>query len=100
MRKIEVKMLEAFRSGKSFNGGNTVVTKGGEIYLHGNLIAWKRRGAIFISNRGWETPTTKSRLNALGAGIYQKNFNWFWKDGKKFPYNQLVNIKTGKLFSI
>ena len=72
---------------------------------HGNIIALKDRksGAIQITNCGWETNTTKERLNGLIQAvkgheqkIYQKNFNWYWDiDGVKteFPYAQYVTLQ-------
>ena len=55
-----------------------------EVRLHGNLIA--RVGDTFLElfDGGWQTNTTKSRLNAIlsehgcpGDGVFQKNFQWF-----------------------
>ena len=54
-----------------------------EVRLHGNLIA--RVGDTFLElfDGGWQTVTTKSRLNAIlrvhgtGERISQKNWNWF-----------------------
>jgi len=38
-----------------------------------------------ITNAGWQSNTTKERLNGLsGVSIYQKNFQWFL-NGK--PWN-------------
>ena len=53
-----------------------------------NLIAWLDTATndLNISSAGWETVTTKSRLNALldefrdGAKIFQKNWEWFFSD--------------------
>lgn len=74
MRVIEAKMVEAVRTGSSMKSGNTeVITRTREdgarittVYLHGNMIAqngtiagWRFRLA------GWNTPTTRSRINAL-----------------------------------
>ena len=54
-----------------------------EVRLHGHLIAWYRHddNTVGISSCGYETNTTKSRLNAIlstfysGVGIFQKNWN-------------------------
>lgn len=73
MRQIEKQMLEAVKNGSSMSVGNTrVVWKDGycDVLLHGNHIA-----RIFTDGRGeftlagWDTPTTRSRLNALGVGV-------------------------------
>lgn len=68
-------------AGKAKKVGNTR-TNGKEIFLHGNLIARKTNLGIEITSAGWQTTTTKERLNGLldqiGVGrIYQKNFNWY-----------------------
>ena len=93
MRKIEQQMLDAIRERKDWKSSNTEVTavyfRHGErniervnVYLHGNPIAQITHDLVTICDCGWQTPTTKSRLNAIlhylcGAGIYQKNHKWF-----------------------
>ena len=82
MRKIEQQMLNAIDNRKSWQSGNTAVTIrfNGDlsVYLHGNHIA--DVGAIVGADRKflvvntetlrrWATPTTKSRLRALGADV-------------------------------
>ena len=55
------------------------------VYLHGHQIATfcHETKAVKLSSCGYETVTTKSRLNAIldevkwGAKVFQKNFNWF-----------------------
>lgn len=54
--------------------GKTVST----VYLHGNMIAQLSDGAWGFKLVGWNTATTKSRINALAkhwgrAGVHQKN---------------------------
>ena len=57
------------------------------IYLHGHQIATFDHNlkAVKLSSCGYETVTTKSRLNAIleevkyGCKVLQKNFNWFVK---------------------
>ena len=59
-----------------------------EVRLHGNLIAWydHNKQSLGISSCGYETNTTKSRLNALlyetftGNKIVQKDFTWYVQD--------------------
>lgn len=97
MRKIEEKMVNAVRNCKYFCEGNTKVepTQGAVmVYLHGNLIFKKSRvnGCADAFNMcGWNTPTTRSRLNALGVGVYQKNFEAY-RDGKPVPTHGWVTI--------
>ena len=93
MRKITEDAIRAFRNGRTFNRGNTEVKVWlGErfpqmaLMLHGNTIATLSRDGLFITSAGWETTTTKERLNGLpNVHIVQKNFEWFlngeWWDG-------------------
>ena len=98
MRKIEALMIAAIRNGKDFRQANTEVehwivdedTTGWTVRLHGHEICEQTNsGAMIISDCGWQTATTKSRLNALlgefyrdDAGIYQQDFQWYLQLGK------------------
>ena len=98
MRKIERQMLHAVNTpGKDWRNSNTSVSWSDddqfvEVRLHGHIIAsvnW-RTNTLCISDCGWQTSTTKSRLNALlgdltpgRAGIYQRNYQWFLDRGHK-----------------
>lgn len=71
MRKIEEKMMEALRTRTPMNMGNTRVDSEGRVYLHGNHIAnYAEDGMVEVNEytlAKWPTPTTKSRLRAMGA---------------------------------
>lgn len=96
MRKIEKEMLVAIEQRKWFNKRNTCVDYvdagnphglRAEIYLHGNHIAdyWYESKTLDVDVRTllfWPTPTTKSRLRALGANVYTKNYQ-IYLDGVK-----------------
>ena len=90
MRKIEMEMNSAIRNKQNFSKSNTMVRYDAaenlsRVYLHGNNIAdyCHTKGKAWISSCGWETVTTKSRLNAFlyevayGVSIFQKNWEWF-----------------------
>ena len=89
MRKIEQQMCAAIHNNKNWQSGNTAVTfdadtNNSKVFLHGNLIAVVGDEHLEILDGGWQTNTTKSRINALcsefciaGEGIFQKNFQWF-----------------------
>ena len=90
MRKIETQMNSAIRSRRDWHSGNTRVEitadKRALVYLHGNLIANVDNNDIQIFDGGWQSVTTKSRLNAIieefimpAAGVFQKNWEWFVK---------------------
>ena len=96
MRKITVSAVSAFFAGVPFSSGNTVVTVNSSLQctsmlLHGNTIAvrYPITGHTHISDAGWQTHTTKERLNGIleQAGIKgackigQKDFAWYWKEG-------------------
>ena len=89
MRKIESQMCQAVLNNKNWTSGNTSVmideeTNTSSVYLHGNLIATVTDNDMTIYDGGWQTNTTKSRLNALcdefcisGEGVFQSNFLWY-----------------------
>lgn len=103
MRVCEQKMLRLLKEMKSGNcGGNTkVVVVDGEavVYLHNNAIARyaPQDKLLGISNCGWETSTTKSRLNAilrsLGlTGIHQHKFVWY-RGNERFLTREWINLQ-------
>lgn len=73
MRKIEETMCEAVKAHKNWTCNNTrVVNVSGvsHVYLHDNLIAImvdEKHGKFTLA--GWNTPTTRSRLRALGINV-------------------------------
>ena len=109
MRKVEQQMNEAILYRKDFFKGNTSVenyiTETGAreaiVKLHGNHIATVGE-TLQICDAGWQTVTTKSRLNALcnefaeGCYVFQKNFDWFLGDADgnvlPFPTEEFVTV--------
>ncbi len=90
MRKIEQQMNFAISNKADWSNSNTRVefnsnTNCSSIYLHGHQIATFDHNlkAVKLSSCGWQTVTTKSRLNAIlnevkwGCKVFQKNFDWF-----------------------
>ena len=89
MRKIESQMCQAVQQNINWKNANTEVTIDKEtntssVYLHGNLIATVTDNDMTIYDGGWQSNTTKSRLNALcdafcvsGEGVFQKDFAWY-----------------------
>ena len=87
MRKIETQMNAAIQANQDWKSGNTqVITIEGVsfVYLHGNQIATIDDDSMTIFDGGWQSNTTKSRLNALcsefcitGEGVFQKDFVWY-----------------------
>ena len=80
-------MCSAIQSNKNWTSGNTsVITEDNisKVYLHGNQIATIDDDSMTIYDGGWQSVTTKSRLNALcdefcvaGEGVFQKDFVWY-----------------------
>jgi hypothetical protein len=90
MRKVTSSIQSAFYYGESKKVSNTH-TDGKAIYLHGNKIAEKRDGYLWITNAGWQSNTTKERLNALACvSIQQKNGKWFL-NGKEWN-GEWINV--------
>jgi hypothetical protein len=81
MRLIEKEMLNAIEQGMNWNKDNTAVNCHGSlihVYLHGNHIATVIRGSEMVevnkrTLKQWATPTTKSRLRALGVDVCTRN---------------------------
>ena len=93
MRKIEANMCDAIQANQDFKSGNTqVITIEGVsfVYLHGNQIATVTDDSMTVFDGGWQSTTTKSRLNAIinefcnafTDGVFQKDFAWFIRDNK------------------
>jgi len=114
MRKIESQMCQAIKDNKSWKSGNTEVQYVGDdlsiVYLHGNKIAVVDDTTMSIFDGGWQSVTTKSRLNALcdefcisGEGVFQKDFLWYVRkfvgciNGKNVYQTQ--DFKSGYLFA-
>lgn len=51
---------------------NNTSTDGVTLYLHGNAIAEWRKGKLYVSTAGWNTVTTRQRLNML-PGVHAHN---------------------------
>ena len=93
MRKIESNMNAAIKANKNWTNANTTVTTTdgvSEVRLHGNLIAKVGDDFVTVFDGGWQSNTTKSRLNAIinefccafTDGIFQKDFAWYVRDNK------------------
>ena len=93
MRKIETQMIQAIKDNTNWTSANTCVTLEdgiSKVYLHGNLIAKVGDDFVTIFDGGWQSNTTKSRLNAIinefccafTDGVFQKDFAWYIRDNK------------------
>ena len=105
MRKIESQMNAAIQNNTDWRSANTRVENNdgvSTVYLHNNKIAEVGDDFLRVFDGGWQSNTTKSRLNALinefcngvTDGVFQKNFQWFIMDNK-----QVVDFQNGYTFA-
>ncbi len=103
MRSIEIKMNQAVQSGNDFSLANTSVHhhEGVAIVrLHGNKIAEIGDDFMTLFDGGFQSKTTKSRLNALmaefcnpGECVFQKAYQWFIKaNGVTVPFQSGIKL--------
>ena len=107
MRKLEKQMNSALLRKANWAGSNTTVqynelTNCSQVLLHGHNIATldHHTNALKLSSCGYETVTTKSRLNAIldevkyGCHVFQKQFDWYLSTN-----NQTVDFWDGMILS-
>ena len=91
MRKITRMACQAFENGRDFQLSNTIV-KNDKMYLWGNRIAFKQDGKLYVSMCGYNTNTTRERLNGL-SGV--------WATSKNFtPYINGVQVKSYGVYEV
>ena len=97
MRKVTQQIANAFKQNKSTSKGNTR-TNGNTVFLHTNRIVERdESGAIYMSLAGWNTATTRDRLNGiaealgLNASFTQKNFEPYF-NGKPISSNDWIKV--------
>ena len=88
MRLIEQQMIAAINNNQNWQSANTEVICQQDgvsiVYLYGSKIAEIGDDYLTLFDGGYQSNTTKSRLNALcseycitGEGVFQKNYQWF-----------------------
>ena len=112
MRKIERQMNFAISNKGNWSLSNTSVeynesTNCSNVFLHGHNIATVDHAtkSVKLSSCGWETPTTKSRLNAIlqevktGFSVFQKQFEWFLNgQGKTVDFfDGMILLNSGEV---
>ena len=112
MRKIETQMLEAIENQLNWQVANTQVinselasdgTVVSVVKLHGHKIAVIGDNFIQLFDGGWQTATTKSRLNAIlkgfgvaGESVFQKAGKWFVRVHEDFKVDfQIIEFTSG-----
>ena len=97
MRVIEKQMNDAITASKDWKKDNTeVVTCShvSDVFLYGNLIARIGETWIELFDGGYQSATTKSRLNAILSAhgcdneyVFQKKGEWFLNyQGAPIPF--------------
>jgi hypothetical protein len=102
MRKIEAQMNRAISQEIDWKCKNTqVINIEGVsfVYLYSNLIAMVGDTWLELFDGGWQSNTTKSRLNAIlsehgtGERVYQKDFQWFVSTSNgEVPFNNGIKL--------
>ena len=83
-------MCDAISNNENWQSSNTTVVTQQDnvsfVYLHGNKIAEIGDDYLQIFDGGYQSTTTKSRLNALckefcidGESVFQKDYTWYVK---------------------
>ena len=89
MRKVTNEIANAFAQGESKAVGNTW-TDGQAVYLHGNKITERTENGIFMTLAGWNTTTTRERLNGIAQVLgFDVSFNQ--KDFEPYLNGSIVN---------
>lgn len=92
-------------TGRNKNGrklaNNTYAERRGDniaIRLHStDVLTFFPDGKIVVNSGGWKTVTTKGRINAYlprPFGINQKDFAWYWEDGRPFNDGDSVRVQN------
>lgn len=80
MRKITAEITRAFEGRYALKIDNSR-TDGQSLWLFDNRIAEWRGDGLWISNAGWQSKTTKERLNGLSrVSISQRSGTWYLND--------------------
>ena len=111
MRLIEHQMCKAVQHRINWKKDNTQVIYSPNrevscVYLHGNLIATIDKYQVEVYDGGWQSNTTKSRLNALinslcdgyNQGVYQHKFEWFVTDNTDHYKRNVIPFENGYTF--
>ena len=86
-RVVTDKVVGAFMSGMPKRVSNTS-TDGKILKLYNNPIAKWENGKLYISSAGYQTATTKERLNGIpGVSVNQKQGMWYL-NGKGWINNE------------
>ena len=95
MRKITSKAIAAFTNNRNFRDGSTEVQSGdgiAHLLLHGNAIARKDAKGLSINLCGWNTNTTRDRLNGLPGVSVSTRKGQAYLNGNPIPSDGWVFV--------
>ena len=95
MRQITKEVTRAFLNDQKFSKSNSMVVRVDgvtSLLLWGNRIAYKKDGKLFVTMCGYNTVTTRERLNGIPClSVTSKNFT---------PYINGVEVSSYKTYEI
>lgn len=100
-------VINAFLSKKDKKINNTE-SLGGILFLFGNKIAEWREDGIWVTTAGWQTVTTRDRLQLLGANLKVRKGVWYlnneewqgnWVNMEHYTKEKIINKQNKQLFS-
>lgn len=89
MRKTTQRIAEAFKNGKKLTLGNTN-TDGQTVCLHGNAIMRKTENGLYVTLAGWNTNTTRERINGI---LHVLGKDSFFSQRNFIPYYNKTRCK-------
>lgn len=95
MKKITEQAVSAFKSDRCFLSGNTQVRVNNgrtELLLFGNIIAKKEGDDLWINLCGWNTSTTRERLNGLPFVSLRTKKGDVFLNGVEIPDDKWVKV--------
>lgn len=99
MRKITEESIDAFLNHRRFKRANTEVVVGDgytDLCLHNNIIAKLTNNCLYVSTAGWNTNTTRDRLNGI-PGVHVRCRNGrLTLNGEIFLSGALIEVTGWK----
>ena len=65
-----------------------------------DIVIYHKDGTVELNSGGYETVTTKDRINKFSpVGVQQTNREWFMRDSKCTPFHDFIRIKDGEVIA-
>ena len=97
MRKVTNQIAKSFFNGQSKTVGNTR-TDGNSVWLHGNKIAEKIDNGLKLTLAGWNTPTTRERLNGI-LQVFNLDGSYNQQDFEAYFNGQMIDAREWQTVS-